>query len=183
MSLEDALTGAFKKARRQSNARHTYRFSAKLQWLAENKAPARWLTRHASKMAVRQPFQRDFPALPVDEFRRRASRDHHADGTHRHAGTLRGLRERLDAILRRPCTGSRNRRRRRSTLRSRQCRATPDPAPHPTAGSTPDRSPRRRRTRRRAWRDRRRDHRTHPSPHWHDSRTISASAMRGCGTR
>ena len=78
-------------------------------------------------MAVRAPFQRDFPALPVDEFRRGASRDHHADGTHRHAGTLRGLRERLDAIFRRSCTGSRNRRRRRSTAPSRQCRATADP--------------------------------------------------------
>ena len=82
-------------------------------------------------MAVREPFQRDFPALPVDELRRGASRDHRADGTHRHAGALRGLRERLDAILRRSCTGSRNRRRRRSTSPCRQCRATPDPARAP----------------------------------------------------
>ena len=51
-------------------------------------------------MAVGQPFQRNFPALPIDELRNRASRDHRSDGTHGDAGIPRGVRERLDAILR-----------------------------------------------------------------------------------
>jgi len=51
-------------------------------------------------MAVGQPLQRDFPALAIEELRRRSSRDHHADGTQRHADAPCGVHERLDAVVR-----------------------------------------------------------------------------------
>ena len=126
MSLEDAPTGAFKKARRQSNARYTYRFSGKLQWLAGNKGRA--AERRTSKMAVGAPFQHDFPALPVEELRGRGCPRPPCrwnSPLRRHAARPARTPRR---DLRRPCTGSHNRRRRRSMLRCRQCRATADRA-------------------------------------------------------
>ena len=159
MSLEKPH-GALK---RHAKSNGTYRFH-RIAMAGGNKCPGNALP---SKMAVRAPFQRDFPALPVDELGRGASRDHRSDGTHRHAGALARLARtpRRDPPL--SCTGSRNRRRRRSTSPVRQCRGTPDPSPHRTAGSRPDRSRRIHQTRRRALSDHRQGRRTHPSPRWH----------------
>ena len=168
-------------AQRRGNGRQTSAISGRL--FAAAARIRRFALSDPLEMAVRSAFQHDFPALPVQEPRNRAPRDDRADGTHRDAGPPRRLHERLDAILRHACTGSRNHPRRRSTSPVRRCRARPDPCAASESGTdgrsitadTPDtpqslaRSPAR------------------PSDTsiaalaW--SRTISARATRGCGTR
>ncbi len=52
-----------------------------------------------SKMAVGATLQYDSAALPIEEFRRFSTRNHHADRIQRHAGALGVLYERFDAIF------------------------------------------------------------------------------------
>ena len=112
-------------------------------------------------MAVRQPFQRDFSALPVENFEPPYPRPPFPMELTATPACPRPAR-RLRRNPQRPCTVSRNRRRRRSALPARQSLATPDCATALDSGidtrsitaDTPNA--------RTAWRDRRQGRPTHP---------------------
>src|SRR4051812_6637120 len=98
MSLEGSPSGRVQKGTAVIEWRYTYRFSTAKQWRSGNKADR--INQSPSKMAVREPFQRDFRALPVEKPRKRTPRDHRTDGTHPDSGTARRLGKRLDPALR-----------------------------------------------------------------------------------